>query len=242
MKRSWILASVALLAVVALVAAFAFDAPEAGSNASSADAPSTKAPSTNAASAKAPSAEDAAPPEVGETAPDFTLKDTDGQTYTLSDLRGQHVVLEWLNFGCPYVGKYYDGGKMQELQKTYTDRGVTWLSVVSSAPGKQGYHPPEKMNALNEKKGGNQTAILMDPKGKVGKRYGAKTTPHMYVIDPEGTLVYKGGIDDRPTTDPADLEGATNYVVNALEASMNGNEVETKTARPYGCSVKYASK
>ena len=238
MKRSRILASVALLAVVAaLVAAFAFDAPEAGSNASSADAPST-----NAASAKAPSAEDAAPPEVGETAPDFTLKDTDGQTYTLSDLRGQHVVLEWLNFGCPYVGKYYDGGKMQELQKTYTDRGVTWLSVVSSAPGKQGYHPPEKMNALNEKKGGNQTAILMDPKGKVGKRYGAKTTPHMYVIDPEGTLIYKGGIDDRPTTDPADLEGATNYVVNALEASMNGKEVETKTARPYGCSVKYASK
>lgn len=236
MKRSKILASVALLAVIALAAVAFFDAPEVNSNAS-ADAPSTKA-----ASAEATSADDAAPPEVGKTAPDFTLKGTDGETYTLSDLRGQHVVLEWLNFGCPYVGKYYDSGKMQELQKKYTDKGVKWLAVVSSAPGKQGYYPPEEMNAKNAEYGGNQTAILMDSEGKVGKMYGAKTTPHMYVINPEGTLIYKGGIDDKPTTDQADLAPATNYVVQALDASMNGNEVETKKARPYGCSVKYASK
>ncbi len=190
--------------------------------------------------ALAPDADIDADPEVGAPAPDFTLTGTDGQQYTLSDLEGRYVVLEWLNFGCPYVGKHYDSGNMPRLQEQYTEQGVVWLSVVSSAPGTQGYYPPEEMNRQNEQHGGRQTAILMDPTGEVGLLYGAKTTPHMYVIDPEGTLRYKGGIDDRPTTDVADIEGATNYVVAALEAAMNGEEVEVKVASPYGCSVKYA--
>lgn len=184
-----------------------------------------------------------APPadaEIGEPAPGFTLEGTDGETYTLSDLEGQFVVLEWLNFGCPYVGKHYDSGNMPSLQEKYTDEGVVWLSVVSSAPGTQGYYPPEEMNARNEKRGGQQTAILMDPTGEVGQMYGAQTTPHMYIINPEGELIYKGGIDDKPTVDEADIESATNYVEAALDAAMNGEEVAVKTAPPYGCSVKYA--
>ena len=188
------------------------------------------------------STEKEAPPEVGKQAPNFTLKGTDGETYTLDDLEGQFVVLEWLNFGCPYVGKHYGSGNMQRLQEKYTNQGVVWLSVVSSAPGKQGYYPPEEMNAQNDKRGGQQTAILMDPTGEVGQTYGARTTPHMYVIDPTGTLIYKGGIDNKPTTDEADIKGANNYVVAALDAAMNGNEVQVETAPPYGCSVKYAAR
>ena len=197
---------------------------------------------TAAALPDAPEAETAPPDaEVGAPAPDFTLKGTDGETYALSDLEGQYVVLEWLNFGCPYVGKHYGSGNMQALQSKYTEKDVVWLSVVSSAPGKQGYYPPEEMNAKNEEHGGQQTAILMDPDGGVGRAYGAQTTPHMYVISPDGTLLYKGGIDDKPTTDEADIEGAQNYVTEALDAAMNGSEVETETAPPYGCSVKYAA-
>lgn len=177
---------------------------------------------------------------IGEKAPDFTLEGTDGETYTLSELEGKFVVLEWLNFGCPYVQKHYGSGNMQALQKAYTEQDVVWLSVVSSAPGKQGHHPPAEMNAKNEAHGGMQSAILMDPSGEVGMSYGAVTTPHMYVIDPEGTLRYKGGIDDRPTTDVADIEGATNYVTLALDAALQGEEIETTMAPPYGCSVKYA--
>lgn len=179
---------------------------------------------------------------VGEAAPTFRLKDLEGDTHDLSQYEGQYVVLEWLNFECPFVGKHYGSGNMQKLQKRYTDQGVVWLSIVSSAPGKQGYFPPEEMKAQNEKRGGNQTAILMDPTGKVGKKYGATVTPHMYVISPEGELLYRGGIDDKPTTDVADIEPATNYVVKALAASMNGEEVSPKQAQPYGCTVKYASK
>lgn len=179
---------------------------------------------------------------VGEPAPDFTLKDTDGEPRSLSDYEGQYVVLEWLNFQCPFVGKHYGSGHMQKLQETYTDKGVVWFSIVSSAPGKQGYYPPKEMKAQNKKRGGNQTAILMDPTGTVGKTYGATVTPHMYVISPEGTLLYRGGIDDRPTTDEADIKGATNYVEKALEAAMNGKEVSPKRAQPYGCTIKYASK
>lgn len=197
-----------------------------------------------AATVLPPSETTAPDPEakVGEQAPDFTLQGTDGESYTLSDFEGQYVVLEWLNFECPYVGKHYGSGNMQRLQEKYTDKDVTWFSVVSSAPGKQGHHPPEKMNAKNEEYGGQQTAILMDESGEVGRTYGARTTPHMYVINPEGELIYKGGIDDKPTTDEADIETATNFVSAALDAAMNGEEVETKTAPPYGCSVKYAAK
>lgn len=178
---------------------------------------------------------------IGESAPNFTLPDTDGEQHNLADYEGKYVVLEWLNFGCPFVGKHYGSGNMQQLQETYTDKGVVWLSIVSSAEGKQGYYPPEEMKAQKEKHNGNMSAILMDPSGEVGKKYGAKVTPHMYVISPEGELLYKGGIDDKPTTDEADIEGAKNYVRNALDQAMNGEEVDPKTAEPYGCTVKYAS-
>jgi peroxiredoxin len=178
---------------------------------------------------------------VGESAPSFTLPDTDGETHSLADFEGKYVVLEWLNFECPFVGKHYGSGNMQQLQETYTDKGVVWLSIVSSAEGRQGYYPPEEMKAQKQAHNGNMNAILMDPSGKVGKMYGAKVTPHMYVINPEGELIYKGGIDDKPTTDEADIDGAKNYVRNALNQAMNGEAVSPKTAQPYGCTVKYAS-
>lgn len=179
--------------------------------------------------------------QVGQSAPEFTLQAADGETHSLSDFEGKYVVLEWLNFGCPFVQKHYESGNMQQLQETYTEKDVVWLSIVSSAEGKQGYYPPAEMVAQKEKHNGNMTAILMDSSGDVGQAYGAQVTPHMYLINPEGQLVYKGGIDDKPTTDTADIEGATNYVVMALEQAMSGEEVEVKTAEPYGCTVKYAA-
>jgi len=178
---------------------------------------------------------------VGEAAPSFTLSDTDGEAHSLADYEGRYVVLEWLNFECPFVGKHYGSGNMQALQETYTGKDVVWLSIVSSAEGRQGYFPPEEMQAQKQKHNAHMDAILMDPSGEVGMTYGAKVTPHMYVINPEGELIYKGGIDDEPTTDEADIEGATNYVRNALTQAMNGEEVSPKTAQPYGCTVKYAS-
>lgn len=179
-------------------------------------------------------------PEVNAPAPDFTLTDTNGNEHSLSDFEGQYVVLEWLNFDCPFVGKFYGSGEMPRLQQTYREEGVVWLSIVSSAPGKQGHFPPDEMNARNAEEGGQQDAILMDPEGTVGQMYGAQTTPHMYVINPEGTLIYKGGIDSIPSTDVDDIDDATNYVVEALDSAMNGEEIATQTAPPYGCSVKYA--
>ena len=180
--------------------------------------------------------------DIGEPAPDFTLEAADGETHSLSDFEGKYVVLEWLNFECPFVGKHYGSGNMQALQEKYTDEGVVWLSIVSSAPGKQGYYPPKEMIEQKKRHNGNMTAILMDPDGEIGKTYGATVTPHMYVINPDGELVYRGGIDDKPTTDEADIEGATNYVDRALTAVMNGEEVSLKQAKPYGCTIKYASK
>ncbi|PSQ74773.1 MAG: thioredoxin family protein [Bacteroidetes bacterium QH_6_64_77] len=180
--------------------------------------------------------------DIGEPAPDFTLEAADGETHSLSDFEGKYVVLEWLNFECPFVGKHYGSGNMQALQEKYTDEGVVWLSIVSSAPGKQGYYPPKEMVKQKKRHNGNMTAILMDPDGEIGKTYGATVTPHMYVINPDGELVYRGGIDDKPTTDEADIEGATNYVDRALTAVMNGEEVSPKQAKPYGCTIKYASK
>jgi peroxiredoxin len=180
--------------------------------------------------------------EIGAQAPGFTLNAADGDKHSLADFEGKYVVLEWLNFGCPFVGKHYGSGHMQELQKTYTDKGVVWLSIVSSAPGKQGYYPPKEMVKQKKKHNGNMTAILLDPEGTVGKTYGATVTPHMYIINPDGELIYRGGIDNRPTTDEADIKGATNYVEKALTAAMNGEEVSPKRAKPYGCTIKYASK
>ena len=178
--------------------------------------------------------------EIGAMAPLFDLPGTDDQSYALEDLQGKYVVLEWLNFGCPYVKRHYNSGNMPELQTEFTDKDVVWLSIVSSAPGAQGYYESTEMNEINTQYGGNQSAILLDPSGDVGKMYGAKTTPHMYIIDPEGTLIYKGGIDDQPRARESETKNATNYVRLALNEALNGNPVTTTTSRPYGCSVKYA--
>jgi len=177
--------------------------------------------------------------EVGSAAPKFTLTDTNGSSHNLSDFKGKYVVLEWVNHGCPFVKKFYNPGKMQEFQKTWTGKDVVWLSICSSAPGKQGHMSAEEWNEKIKATGTKATAVLMDEDGTVGQQYGAKTTPHMYVIDPKGTLIYAGAIDDKKSTDPADIEGATNYVHQALQEAMAGKGVSTTSTAPYGCSVKY---
>jgi len=177
---------------------------------------------------------------VGEKAPDFTGTDTHGVANKLSDYRGKVVVLEWHNQGCPYVGKYYGSAAMQRLQREWTAKGVIWLTIISSAPGKQGYVTAAEENEYLKTMNAAPTAVLLDPEGVIGHQYEAKTTPHMFVIAPDGTLVYNGAIDDKPTTDPADLAGAKNYVTAALEEVMAGKPVSISATRPYGCSVKYA--
>ncbi len=176
---------------------------------------------------------------IGESAPTFSLSDTEGQPRSLEGVKGSVVVLEWSNHECPFVRKHYGSGNMQRLQATYTERGVVWLTMVSSAPGKQGHVTAQEANAIRRQRGDHQTAMLLDSEGTVGQRYGAKTTPHMFVIDPAGTLVYAGAIDDAPSTDPADVVTAQNYVARALEDAMNGNPVSIAETKPYGCSVKY---
>lgn len=177
--------------------------------------------------------------QVGEPAPIFTLVDSNGNSHSLDDFRGQHVVLEWLNHECPFVRKFYGAGEMQRLQEYYTEQGVVWLSIISSREGEQGYQTPDEINASMEEKNVRATAVLIDEPGDVGRMYNARTTPHMFVINPDGVLVYDGAIDSNPSANPADIEGAENYVVAALTASMAGEEVATATTRPYGCSVKY---
>lgn len=179
-------------------------------------------------------------PQIGQPAPNFTLPDTDGTTHSLEDFRGEWVVLEWLNYDCPYVAKHYRTGNIPSQQEKWTAEGVKWLAVVSSAPGTQGYFEAVEMNARSEKEGSHATAVLLDPEGTVGRAYDAVTTPHMFVIDPDGVLRYMGGIDDVPTARDEDLERATQLVDQALSEVMAGREVSVPTARPYGCSVKYA--
>lgn len=176
---------------------------------------------------------------VGQPAPAFTLTGTDGRPHTLSEYAGKFVVLEWLNHDCPFVRKHYGSGNMQKLQKKWTGQDVVWLSVNSSAPGKQGNYPPEEANELTKDKGAAPTAVLLDPDGTVGRAYGAKTTPHMFIVDPKGVLIYAGGIDDKPSTDPADVNGARNHVDQALTEAVAGKPVTVATSTPYGCSVKY---
>lgn len=180
-----------------------------------------------------------AAPQVGQPAPEFTLTDSNGQSHSLSDFKGKFVVLEWLNHGCPFVQKHYDGGNMQGLQKEYTGKDVVWLSIVSSAPGKQGHMSPEETNKTKEEKGSAATAILIDEDGTVGKLYDAKVTPELYVINPEGVLVYMGAIDDKKSVDAADVAGAKNYVKQALDEAMAGQPVSEPVTTAYGCSVKY---
>ena len=178
--------------------------------------------------------------EVGQAAPDFSLPDTNGQTHQLSQYKGKWVVLEWYNPDCPFVRKHYGAGNMQALQKEFTGKGVVWLSIDSSAPGQEGNYPADKLNEIASSQGVARTALLLDPDGKVGHAYGAKTTPDMYIINPDGKLVYEGAIDSKPTTSVADLKSATNYVKVALDDSMTGKSVPQTVTRPYGCSVKYA--
>jgi peroxiredoxin len=176
---------------------------------------------------------------IGETAPDFTLTDSNGKTHTLSQYKGKFVVLEWFNHDCPFVHKHYDSGNMQALQKEYTAKDVVWLSINSSAPGKEGYYPAEKANELTQEKDASPTAVLLDEDGKVGKLYGAKTTPHMFVISQQGLLIYQGAIDNKPSPDAADIPTSTNYVKAALEEAIAGKAVSEPSTKSYGCSVKY---
>jgi peroxiredoxin len=179
--------------------------------------------------------------EIGKTAPNFTLPDTNGKEWSLANFKGKYVVLEWYNPDCPFVGKHYRSRNMQGLQKEFTSKGVVWLSIDSSAPGEEGNYPPGRLNEISARDGAARTALLLDPDGKVGRLYGAKTTPDMYIIDPTGILVYKGAIDNKRSTEPADVKTATNYVKSALQAVMTGKTVTTTDTRPYGCSVKYSS-
>ncbi len=181
----------------------------------------------------------AASPAIGQAAPDFTLTDSHGESRRLKDFQGKFVVLEWFNNQCPFVRKHYDSAHMQQLQTKYTGQGVVWLSVISSAPGKEGNVTPEEANKNAELDHAKATAVLLDIDGKVGHLYEAKTTPHMFVIDPKGVLIYKGAIDDRPSTDLADIPGGKNYVDQALSEAMSGKPVTTSATKPYGCSVKY---
>ncbi len=176
---------------------------------------------------------------VGQPAPAFTATDSNGRSHSLSDFKGKTVVLEWTNEDCPFVKKFYGGGDMQRLQADAKKQGVVWLTVNSGAVGKQGHVSGADANAKMKRQGFNSTAYLLDHNGAVGKAYGARTTPHMFVIDPKGTLVYAGGIDSIPSADPADIGKAQNFVKLALADLAAGNPVATATSRPYGCSVKY---
>ena len=177
---------------------------------------------------------------VGQPVPDFTLADSNGRSVSLSQFRGRTVVLEWNNPECPFSRKHYDSGNMQRTQAAATREGVVWLTINSGAPGNQGHMDGAETNAFLASSGASPTAYLLDPRGEVGRAYGAMTTPHMYVINGEGTLVYAGAIDDRPTADPDDIEGARNHVLAALAELRAGRPVSVPSSRPYGCNVKYA--
>jgi peroxiredoxin len=178
---------------------------------------------------------------VGKAAPNFTLTGSDDKPHSLSNYTGKYVVLEWTNPDCPFVHKFYDSGTMQALQKQWTGKGVVWLRINSGAPGKEGFQDVTTLAAYEKENHVAATESLLDPDGQVGHAYGARTTPHMFVIDPKGTLIYAGGIDDHASPQPESLVGATNYVSQALDEAMAGKAVSVPTARPYGCGVKYAA-
>ena len=178
-------------------------------------------------------------PPVGSAAPDFSLSDAKGKTHSLAQYKGKYVVLEWFNPECPFVKKHYGGNNMQNLQAEYTGKDVVWLSINSSAPGKEGSLTADQAEKKMSEWKTKQTALLLDPEGKAGQAYGAKTTPHMFVINPEGKIVYEGAIDSKASPNPADISSSTNYVKAALDESMAGKPVSNPKTKPYGCSVKY---
>ena len=178
-------------------------------------------------------------PPVGSAAPDFSLTDAKGKTHSLSQYKGKYVVLEWFNPECPFVKKHYGSGNMQKLQEEYTGKGITWLTIDSNAPGSEGNLTADAASKVMTGWKTHQTALLLDPEGKAGRAYGAKNTPNMVIIDPEGNIVYEGAIDSKATPNPADIPNSTNYVKVALDESLEGKPVTTSTTKPYGCSVKY---
>ena len=178
-------------------------------------------------------------PPVGALAPDFSLTDAGGKTQSLSQYKGKYVVLEWFNPDCPFVKKHYGGGNMQKLQAEYTGKGVVWLTIDSSAPGFEGSLTAEQATKVVAEQKLKSTALLLDLDGKAGKAYGARNTPHMFVVSPEGKIVNEGAIDSKASPYPDDISGATNYVKVALDESMAGKPVSQSSTRPYGCSVKY---
>lgn len=178
---------------------------------------------------------------VGNGAPAFSLTDSNGRAVSLADFKGKTVVLEWTNHECPYVRKHYGGNNMQALQKKWTAQGVVWLSVISSGPGQDGHVSAAQANKLTADRGAAPSAVLFDTAGTVGRAYGARTTPHMYVIGKDGALAYIGGIDDTPTARLEDLKTAKNFVDQALSEIAQGKPVSVTTSRAYGCSVKYSS-
>lgn len=177
---------------------------------------------------------------VGQPAPAFTATDASGKTVSLADFKGKHVVLEWVNPGCPFVVKHYSSANMQGTQKAATAQGVVWLAINSTAPDAEDYKAPAAMAQWMQQQKAAATATLMDSDGKVGRAYGARTTPHMYIVDPAGKLVYAGGIDNKPSSSTADIPGATNHVKVALGEALAGKAISTASTRPYGCSVKYS--
>lgn len=180
-------------------------------------------------------------PKVGTPAPSFSLSAADGKTHSLGDFKGKYVVLEWFNPGCPFVQKHYTSDNMQALQKEFTGKGVTWLTIDSSAPGEQGHLTAEQAKKqMSDWKMGT-TALLLDPDGKVGHEYHATNTPHMFIINPEGKLIYEGAIDSKASPNPDDIKSSTNYVKVALEEAMAGKPVENAQTKAYGCSIKYAN-
>jgi len=178
-------------------------------------------------------------PPIGAAGPDFNLPDTAGKTHSLSEYKGKYVVLEWFNPECPFVKKHYGSGNMQKLQGEYTSKGVVWLTIDSNAPGLEGNISAQQAQKVMKDWNTKQTALLLDPEGKAGRAYNARNTPHMFVINPDGKIVYEGAIDSKATPNPADIPSSTNYVKAALDESMSGKSVSNSNTRPYGCSVKY---
>ncbi len=178
---------------------------------------------------------------VGQTAPAFSVTDSRGKTVSLADFKGKHVVLEWVNPGCPFVQKHYNSGNLPGTQQRATAQGVVWLAVSSTARSASDYKPPAELEAWLKSKQAAPSATLMDDEGKLGRAYGARTTPHLYLIDPAGKLIYAGAIDSKPTANPADIATAVNYVNQALGEALAGKPVSQATTTAYGCTIKYAS-